>query len=473
VLQLASSATFYGPLSLPEKSCSGSGSQWIVVTTNTPVPLQGTRITSSYFPSMAKILSKDARPAVLTQSGAGYYWFIGVEIGTTGTDALNYGVFIIGNGETTTAALPHHIFIDRCYVHGSPSGNIQRDIAANGEFIAVVDSVVTDAHYVGSDAQAIAAWNTPGPLKIVNDELEGSGENVLFGGAKAMIPEVVPSDLEIRHNHFFKPLTWRVGDPSYGGIHFTVKNSLEFKCADRVVVTGNIIDNNWADAQDGHSVLTTPRSNLHSTPQCGANNIEFGWNLLEHLSSAFNFAGEDNASPPSNVSAFLYIHDNLLVDIGAYGGAGGLLQIVNGGKGTSLLPPDDIIWDHNTAFQTGNVLTVGSNTINPIPGFTFTNSISPCNKNGMSGSGISPGLPTLAAYFVLPVVTANVLETCVAAKYPSGNFFPTSWTSVEFVDFADGNFELLPTSPYHNAGTDGKDIGPDIITLDSLINGVA
>ena len=37
-----------------------------------------------------------------------------------------------------------------------------------------------------------------------------------------------------------------------------------------------------------------------------------------------------------------------------------------------------------------------------------------------------------------------------------------NWALVDFVDFDGGNYALAPTSPYHNAASDGTDIGADI-----------
>ena len=48
----------------------------------------------------------------------------------------------------------------------------------------------------------------------------GPAENILFGGADSAVDNVVPSDIEIRRNHLYKPLSWRVGDPSYAGTHW-------------------------------------------------------------------------------------------------------------------------------------------------------------------------------------------------------------------------------------------------------------
>ena len=55
--------------------------------------------------------------------------------------------------------------------------------------------------------------------------------------------KVVPSDIEIRRNHFYKPLTWK-------GAGWAIKNLFELKNARRVLVEGNVFENNWAEAPD-------------------------------------------------------------------------------------------------------------------------------------------------------------------------------------------------------------------------------
>jgi hypothetical protein len=41
------------------------------------------------------------------------------------------------------------------------------------------------------------------------------------------------------------------------------------------------------------------------------------------------------------------------------------------------------------------------------------------------------------------------------------------WAAVKFMDFKNGNYILAPSSPFKNAGTDGKDIGADIAGLNA------
>jgi hypothetical protein len=61
-----------------------------------------------------------------------------------------------------------------------------------------------------------------------------------------------------------------------------------------------------------------------------------------------------------------------------------------------------------------------------------------------------------------------------ASQYPTGNFFPTSAEVIHFVNFANGNggdYHLLNTSPFKNAGTDGKDLGADINAITVATSG--
>ena len=43
-------------------------------------------------------------------------------------------------------------------------------------------------------------------------------------------------------------------------------------------------------------------------------------------------------------------------------------------------------------------------------------------------------------------------------QWPNGTLWSTI-AGAQFTDHASGNYQLLSTSPYRNAGTDGKDIG--------------
>lgn len=501
LIELQSGATYSKTASFRLRGKTCAPGQWIIITTDpstlpagTSLPAQGARIDPTYSPILAKLQAASSVSIVqsdcpvtgltcfnptLPYVPPNHYWFMGVEMGVTPTNALsqpteNFGLFSVGNGETLASQVPDHIYIDRCYLHGSPTQYVKRGVQVNGTNVAVVDSYISDIHVTGQDSQAIAGWNGPGPIKIVNNFLSAATEIVIFGGADPTILNNVPSDIEIRRNHFMKELSWHVSDPSYAGIHWQVKNFLEIKDAARVLVEENVFEKNWADAQVGFGVLFTPRNQAGACPGCGVSDVTFRYNIERHTASAVDISGSD-PDHPSQTSARIIVHDNLFEDINRanWGGDGRLFLMVNAGPGNplGLLPPTDDTLDHNTGFQSSNALTVGDALLDTIPNFVFTNNIAAYNVNGINGGGVGNGLAGIRAFFPTSVTFVdNVLVGPPSGipAYPATTFFPASFDpGVGFVDFAGGDFQLAPTSPFHNAGTDGKDIGADVSALNS------
>ena len=217
-IELEPRATNEGPFHLRVKD----GDQWIVITSSGELPKPGRHVQPSHAAAMAKLISAGDF-VVATDPGAHHYRLVGIEL------APKAGSFVstlvqLGDKEASADAVPHHLIVDRCYVHGDARIGARRGIALNARDAAVIDSYVSDFKEVGADSQAVSGWNGPGPLKIANNYLEAAGENIMFGGADPKIPDLVPADIEIVHNHLAKPLRWRKGDPSFEGVEWTVKN---------------------------------------------------------------------------------------------------------------------------------------------------------------------------------------------------------------------------------------------------------
>src|SRR5499427_5470506 len=254
-ITLEAGATFTGNFTLPNKS---GQSGWIVIRSSTAdsnLPPPGTRITPSYSNVLPKIVSPNSDPAIKASSGAHHFRFIGLEIGHK-VGSIIYAIIDFDGGQTSLSQAPHDLIVDRCYIHGNPSDTSRRGIALNSASTAVIDSYISECHEFGADSQAIAGWNGPGPFKFVNNYLEGAGENFILGGADPSVQNLIPSDIEFRHNHVAKPLKWKMGHPSYAGIRWSVKNLLELKNAQRVLIESNVFEYNWADAQNGFAILS-------------------------------------------------------------------------------------------------------------------------------------------------------------------------------------------------------------------------
>jgi len=461
VIVLEAGATFTGNFVLPKKE----GEDWIVVhssAANADLPPPGTRVTPAFAKAMPKLLSDNSDPVLRTESGAHHYRFSGIEFGVAPGTQTIYNIVALGAGETSLDQVPHDLIIDRCYIHGNATGNARRGLALNSAATAVIDSYISNCHEVGADSQAIAGWNGPGPFKIVNNYLEGAGENFMLGGADPTIPNLIPSDIEFRGNHCVKPLSWKEQDPSYAGTHWGIKNLLELKNAQRVLVELNLFENNWGDAQDGTAILLTPRNQNGTAPWSVVQDVTFTNNIVRHTGSGLIIAGPDNEAGKSQPAQRIRISNNLFDDLGGprwgnplYGPGEGRFLLVAGG-------PLDVQLEHNTIFQTGNIIFAAGA---PSPGFTFINNLVPHNLYGVIGDNRGSGNSTLDLYFPGCLFKKNVIIGGRSEDYPSDNFFPASLEKLGFVDLAGGDYHLIGSSPYRKAGTDGTNIGCNLESL--------
>ena len=479
IIELEAGATFTGHFLLPNKL--GTGWIYIRSTAYSSLPPPGTRVSPSQAGLMPKLVTPDATPVLRAAAAAHHYRLVGMELAGSSANLRLVSLEADG-GQTTLGQVPTDIVFDRCYIHGSPTGSVRCGIVANSARTAVVDSYLSNFHDVNTEAQAIGGWNGPGPFKIVNDYLEGAGENVMFGGGDPSIAGLVPSDIEIRGNHFFKPLTWRIGDPSYAGTPWVVKNLLELKNARRVLVEGNVLEQCWQQSQNGFAVLFTVRNQDGGAPWSSVQDVTFRRNIVRHAASGINTHATDNNYPSQQTQRIL-IRDNLFEDIDAarWGGVGRLYQFYDYPSISTGIR--DMTVEHNTGFSSHASAVAGYNANRLHTGVTFRNNIAPKRVYGFAGAdslpsvlgvpNIADGDPTLGTFFVSPLFVGNVLTGSAPSSYSQhpGNFFPATDANVGFVNLAGGDYRLAASSPYKGAATDGRDPGADIDSIASATAG--
>jgi uncharacterized protein (TIGR03437 family) len=464
---LEAGAIYNATLTLPLKSGTGE----IVIQSSRIGELpDGVRVNPSQSALFAKVQSSvPAEPVVKTVAGAHHYRFRGIEFSTTSTSVVVYDLIRFGDGrftQTTLSSVPHHLTIDRSYIHGFSDQDVQRGVSAQCAECEVTNSYISEIHMVGIEAQGIAGWNGPGPIRIINNYIEASTQNILFGGADSASEALMPADLEIRRNHLFKPMSWKVGDPSYAGKHWTVKNILEFKAVKRAVVDGNVLQNNWTDGQDGKAVLLTVRNQECSANWSTVQQVTFTNNTVSNAEGGLNFLGKDNEAEPvygkcpagstSTRGSDVTVANNLFYSIS------GSFLTINGFYNVTL--------NHNTSFQTSNTYTLyGEQSL----GYISTNNLTIENPYGIFGDGGYLGTAGLTKYTPSFVFNKNLMVAASSSENPSGNFYPSQASQVGFVDFANGNYALLSSSPFSKAGTDGKDIGADFVQLNAALGGTA
>jgi hypothetical protein len=440
---LQAGATFIGNFVLPDKP----GSTYVTITSSgdrSRLPGDDTRIDPSYSPLLAKIKSPNSGPAIATAPFAHHYQLQLLEF-LPNFQGL-YDVIQLGDGnQTSLAVVAHDLVVDRVYIHGDPTFGQKRGIALNSASTTIKDSYIAGIVGANMDTQAICGWNGPGPFTIANNYLEASGENLLFGGTDPAVPNLVPSDITITRNQLSKPWAWR-------GQAWTVKNLLEFKNAQRVVVDGNILENNWQAGQDGYAVQFTPRNQDGTAWWTVVQQIQFTNNIVRHVAAAIAILGSDYNAPSQQTNA-ITIRNNLFEDVSSarYGGNGWFLL---------TLGAANITVDHNTIFSDGTSDLYADGP--PSPGLVFTNNIMQNNAWAIMGNSASPGNGTIAAFFPGSQFLGSVIAGADPATYPGGNFYPANLDAVGFINLAGGNYRLSASSPYVRSATDGTDVGANI-----------
>jgi hypothetical protein len=448
-------ATFTGNFTLPQKTGTGE----IVIQSSRVNELpEGVRVNPSQSALFAKLQTTNSEPVIATAPGAHHYRFQGIEFSMSSASTIVYDMIRLGGGrkeQKTRDSVPHHLVIDRCYLHGNDTQDVQRGISLNSAETTISNSYISNIHGVGFEAQGIAGWNGPGPFRIVNNHIEASTQNIMFGGADSASEALIPADIEIRGNYLFKPLSWKVGDPSYAGKHWTVKNILELKSAKNVVIDGNVMENNWTDGQDGTSVLLTVRNQECTANWSTVQQVTFTNNIVTNGQGGMNFLGKDNEAEPgygkcpagstSVRGADVLVSNNLFYDIR------GPFLVFNGFNNVTLT--------HNTHIQTGNIMILYKE---PAQKFVYTDNLTIRGSKGYGvfGDGTGEGIVALRKFAPDFVFRNNVVIGADPSQYPKENQYPTSIGRVGFVNFEKGDYRLSPSSPYKKASSGGQ-VGVD------------
>lgn len=462
IIELAAGAVFRGNFILPRKS----GTQWISIRSGQrkgKLPLAGTRVSPVDKTKMATLTSASG-PILVTAPGAHHYRFTGIEFRPATADELTslirpiaQPVFLdtlikLDAPKTSGDHHPHHFIIERCYLHGDPLVGGRRGIIMNSAYTAVVDSYLSDFKMEGADSQAIIGWDGTGPFSITNNYLEAAGENVMFGGADPTVTDRVPADIEIKGNHFAKPLSWMPGNTEYQKTNWSIKNLFELKNARRVLVEGNLFEYNWIAAQNGYAILFTVRNQNGKAPWSVVEDISFSSNVIQHVANGINILGHDDINASQQTRRIL-VSNNLFDDVGWNHEGGTLMQLLEGVAHLTI--------EHNTALNTDKI--IASDGV-PHQWTAIQNNIVMHNQYGIIGTGTGVGLPTLEHYFHSVKMQGNVVVGGSKNLYPAGNSFPVNLAAVGFTDTATGDYRLHQESSYIS-NDDKPDIGVDFSRL--------
>ena len=481
---LDSGTTYSGNFSIPAKNCAG----WILVRSVSILSLpSGVRVSQSQASLLPTVMTMNSQSVLGFEHGTSNWYFAGINFTVEhGVQGL-WNLIALDGDATSVAQLPHNIVFDRVLVHGNDQYCV-RGFLANAASFVLVNSQVYDFNHNGQDTQAVLAYNSPGPFLIANNYLEATGENIMFGGGGVpTIKGVIPSDIMVVRNNLAKLSNWYHEPAPCGGAGQTqcydIKNNFECKSCQRVLVDSNLMSYGVAQGQGECAIV-----NIFSG--FSANDITFSNNLCQHTAQGFALNGYSAAATQR-----VMLRNNLFVDVSPTWG-GGRCYSISG-------PSSNVTIDHNTCINTGPAAFLGDSPPSSNVGFSYTNNIvgGPLNADGdnplmvvqnfSAGSSVSydvfvgdvwpqgcvgcnpqgPAYPA-ANHFFEATSTATPAGDTAPCNYPAGlsaACIPLNWALVGMIDYAGGaagtdlpGLALAPTSPYHNAGGDGSDIGANI-----------
>lgn len=561
VIQVAAGSIMTGTLSLPAKGCDNT--HWITIestgVSNANFPTEGVRMTPCWAgvasmpnrpsypcPSPLNLMFKLITPASsngLRINGGDHYRIMGMEL--TRVTTAGVPIYNLADLTSTIATQTNNIIFDRSWVHGvNADGSFPQTSTTDtsttrgiylgqSNHIAFINSYCsdfydnsstasngnTDAQCIGGGVGGVAnsGW---GVYKIVNDHIEASGEGILLGGGGG--PQLtpagctimvncnldVPTDIEVRRDYFFKPLSWQ----GTGGVGWPAeKNGFEMKIGARALFEGNVIENTWYQAQVGWCWSTAPKNQSGGSPSHGTaptaltNDFTYRYNYCYHTAYGLGlYQSMDSGCTSCQAQGAnrVVVHDNIVNDAftntqSCCTGDEMSLTAAPDSTNQGLNKLQNIVITHNT-FVKGlrYMLGFGASSTGQYINFTYQNNIA---NNAQYGVGANPstggcdGSGGATFYFLLTNCATGWtadhnavfnMSGVLGSGWPTngsgaGNFFYNNTAGPGFVNygtgdsgFNPGNYSLTSSSPLHNAASDGTDLGADITTLQTKISGV-
>ncbi len=541
VIVAAAGCTYSGNFVLPPKS--NPNNQWIYIESSAlaNLPPPGTRVGPSDGQNMPTITTPNTGAAIIaecsgsgscttngTPYGANHFRLVGLQLTSTSTYGCQpsnnppiacWSYYIVqaqspdDGSDGSTSHLSDSITVDRCYIHGLTNGansqDVSHGIGANATNLAVIDSYISDIHITGTEAQGILGYYTPGPIKIVNNYISSTTQEIMFGGAGGLTNPYVPSDIELRRNVLFKPTSWDscgtggtvppgsllpsgAACPSGSGAaqnQWIEKNNLEFKSARRAVVTGNVIENSWVAGQTGSSVLFTVRTS-GSGNGAVVDDILFQSNILANVDAGISTLEEDDncLKTPGCVNLGetkrIWVDNNLFLvspNLDTYEHTA--LWLDGGDSTLGLIGLTDFVFQHNTVLMSdlstifSSLYFEGSNSGCPPPSSTthnvwiLDNALSrqprgDCGYTGTVGLGyyMSDPAPLAPRFYgnVMFVPSGDGVQ-----QWP-GTSNDATTTPFTYADPGNGDYQLL--IPDWLTTTDGNVSGIDWSALQQAMN---
>jgi hypothetical protein len=288
--------------------------------------------------------------------------------------------------------------------------------------------------------------NTTGNIKVLNNQLESHDAPVKIGKQTSALVNTVPSNIEVRLNHFTRPASWyRIGAPDY----WHLRSMIMLHNAKEVLIEANVFDTVTFRAV----FRIEPERDDGSRPWAEVSDITFRHNRVDGVPGGWEIHATDLATPGPPFTRNITVDNNLVtgVDLDVF--------LLNGGDTD---PITGLVLRHNTVLQNASIMVIdnGGNDAK------FLDNVLTHGSYGVKCNGGPSGTGCLDMAFATWEFDYNLVITTSPGLYPTNsNKFPMA--SAGFVDESAGNYRLTMTSPGYAAASDGKDMGVDFDAMDA------
>ena len=459
---------FQGPITLNAKN--NPNKQYVTIRSSASdavLPAAGVRVNPARdAANLPKILGGNGFAGIQTTGPASYYRLIALEMLPATPSASVFQVLQLGLGgapQISLSDVPRYIDVDRCYIHGYPGVDFKSGIQLDSANTTIENSYISDFHVNNGESDAITGFNTPGPISIVNNYLDAAGTNIIFGGAIPGISGVIPSNIVIKHNDFYKQLAYRFsGGPN-------VKNMIELKFAQDVTIQANSFQNVWVqgtEKQFGQPLVLNPQSENGQVPWATVQRINIIDNVSLDVGGAIGI-GASSAGQTGPSTNHISLVNNLFQIRADNGFDPNFLHAITFGD-IAGLRIDHVTYFATPYWQFASVPDSQHLTSN----YSFADSIT----SGAFSSDCGYQFNAWTCSFIPPFrVTNNLFVGGNSGQVdtPAGsvNYFPATTDNIGFAGPIDPlnktgnvtvdyhNYGLSPTSPYKGKGLYSTDPG--------------
>ncbi len=178
IIVLDAGATYIGNFTLPGKS--NPSNKWIYIISSQLANLRvGVRVSPALAVNMPKLVTPNVGSVFQLGVDANHWRIVGVEMTSASSYPAGCGVtghpncmtyFLWGNSwppptHSGSFVLPDSITLDRCYIHGSDTLDMQAAVQIMATNFAVIDSDIRDVHIAGFDIRPLVQTSLPAPSR--------------------------------------------------------------------------------------------------------------------------------------------------------------------------------------------------------------------------------------------------------------------------------------------------------------------